>query len=144
MAILPGNVVGTGVSGAQASARTGRRGPRVRDCMPTAGAAQPTSGQASGTLQVKRTTPLLMVCLAVREGSVNVRTPSGHRSNYNAAMNNEAEPIIVVTTGGTIDKVYFDALSAFQVGEPAVARLLHIAHATQPFRVVELLRKDSL
>jgi L-asparaginase len=59
-------------------------------------------------------------------------------------MNNEAEPIVVVTTGGTIDKVYFDALSAFQVGEPAVARLLHIAHATHPFRVVELLRKDSL
>jgi L-asparaginase len=59
-------------------------------------------------------------------------------------MNNESEAIVVVTTGGTIDKVYFDALSTFQVGEPAVSRLLHIAHAEHPFRVVELLRKDSL
>lgn len=61
-------------------------------------------------------------------------------------MNASAQPeaIAVVTTGGTIDKVYFDALSTFQVGEPAVARLLHIAHVAHPFRVVELLRKDSL
>ncbi len=54
------------------------------------------------------------------------------------------EKVLVITTGGTIDKVYFDALSAFQVGEPAVTRLLHMAHVTQPFEVQELLRKDSL
>ncbi|MGH8178523.1 MAG: asparaginase domain-containing protein [Steroidobacter sp.] len=59
-------------------------------------------------------------------------------------MNNGPEPIAVVTTGGTIDKIYFDALSTFKVGEPAVARLLHIAHVAHPFRVDELLRKDSL
>lgn len=59
-------------------------------------------------------------------------------------MSDASEPIAVVTTGGTIDKVYFDALSTFQVGEPAVARLLHIAHVAHPLRVVELLRKDSL
>jgi L-asparaginase len=40
--------------------------------------------------------------------------------------------------------VYFDALSAFQVGEPTVLRLLHTAQATLPFQVIELLRKDSL
>ena len=59
-------------------------------------------------------------------------------------MNHECEPIVVITTGGTIDKVYFDALSTFQVGEPAVTRLLHAAHVAHPFRVIELLRKDSL
>ena len=59
-------------------------------------------------------------------------------------MNNAAESIVVITTGGTIDKVYFDALSEFQVGEPAVARLHHNARVAAPFRVVELLRKDSL
>jgi L-asparaginase len=59
-------------------------------------------------------------------------------------MNNEPEPIVVITTGGTIDKVYFDALSTFQVGEPAVTRLLHAAHVAHPFQVIELLRKDSL
>ena len=59
-------------------------------------------------------------------------------------MNKDPEPIIVLTTGGTIDKVYFDALNTFQVGEPAVSRLLHVAHVAHAFQVVELFRKDSL
>jgi L-asparaginase len=54
------------------------------------------------------------------------------------------EPIAVVTTGGTIDKAYFDALSAYHVGDTVVAKLLSIAQVTQPYTVVELLRKDSL
>jgi L-asparaginase len=54
------------------------------------------------------------------------------------------EPIVVVTTGGTIDKAYFDALSQYQVGETVVDRLLHIGQVTHPYRVVEALRKDSL
>jgi L-asparaginase len=58
-------------------------------------------------------------------------------------MSND-EPIIVFTTGGTIDKVYFDRLSDFQVGDSAVERLLHIGGVTHPFRIVEVLRKDSL
>jgi len=53
-------------------------------------------------------------------------------------------PIVVITTGGTIDKAYFDALSAYKIGEPMVKRMLEIANVTQAFRVVELLRKDSL
>jgi L-asparaginase len=52
--------------------------------------------------------------------------------------------ILVVTTGGTIDKQYFDALSEYQVSESMVATLLRTARVTQPFRVVELMRKDSL
>jgi L-asparaginase len=54
------------------------------------------------------------------------------------------EPIFIVTTGGTIDKAYFDALSTYQVGEPVVSRLLGVARVEHPFRIVELLRKDSL
>lgn len=54
------------------------------------------------------------------------------------------EPIAVVTTGGTIDKAYFDALSAYHVGDTVVAKLLSIAQVTLPCRIVELLRKDSL
>jgi L-asparaginase len=54
------------------------------------------------------------------------------------------EPIAIVTTGGTIDKAYFDSLSTYQVGETMVASLLRVARVTHPFRVVELLRKDSL
>jgi L-asparaginase len=52
--------------------------------------------------------------------------------------------ILVVTTGGTIDKVYFDALSNFEVGASMVGELLREAHVDAPFRIIELLRKDSL
>ena len=53
-------------------------------------------------------------------------------------------PIVVLTTGGTIDKTYFDALSKYQVGESVVLKLLEIGRVTYPFRIVEALRKDSL
>jgi len=54
------------------------------------------------------------------------------------------EAIVFVTTGGTIDKAYFDALSEYQVGETMVAQLLKIGRVAYPWRIVELLRKDSL
>jgi L-asparaginase len=53
-------------------------------------------------------------------------------------------PILLLTTGGTIDKIYFDALSDYQVGETVVARLLEIGRVQHPFRVEEVTRKDSL
>ena len=55
-----------------------------------------------------------------------------------------SDPIILLTTGGTIDKLYFDALSEFQIGDTIIARLLELARVTYPFEVRELLRKDSL
>ncbi|MDE2403520.1 MAG: asparaginase [Sphingomonadales bacterium] len=54
------------------------------------------------------------------------------------------DPILVLTTGGTIDKSYFDDLSTYQVGETQVGRLLALARVQHPFEVRELLRKDSL
>ena len=59
-------------------------------------------------------------------------------------MTNTPEPILVLTTGGTIDKAYFDELSTYQVGETQVARLLDLARVACPVRVLPLLRKDSL
>ncbi len=53
-------------------------------------------------------------------------------------------PILLLTTGGTIDKVYFDALSDYQVGETMVGKLLQVARVKRPFRVEEVARKDSL
>ena len=50
----------------------------------------------------------------------------------------------VVTTGGTIDKIYFDRLSDFEVGEPQVGALLEQANVTFSWSVTPLLRKDSL
>ena len=55
-----------------------------------------------------------------------------------------SHPILVVNTGGTIDKVYFDARSDFEVGASMVGELLREAHVDAPYRIVELLRKDSL
>lgn len=54
------------------------------------------------------------------------------------------QAVLVVTTGGTIDKVYFDALSEFEVGQSVVGDLLRQAHVTAPFEIVEAMRKDSL
>jgi L-asparaginase len=52
--------------------------------------------------------------------------------------------IILLTTGGTIDKQYFDALSEYRITDTMVARLLEIARVTLPFEIVEVARKDSL
>ncbi|GAB3731478.1 asparaginase domain-containing protein [Luteimonas pelagia] len=52
--------------------------------------------------------------------------------------------LCVVTTGGTIDKVYFDDKSDFQVGEPQIGRILEELGVAFRFTVVPILRKDSL
>ena len=52
--------------------------------------------------------------------------------------------IKIFTTGGTIDKIYFDANSEFQVGEPQIAEVLTEANVTFAFEVESVLRKDSL
>ena len=52
--------------------------------------------------------------------------------------------ILVLTTGGTIDKVYFDASSDYEVGEPTVPHVFREAGVTIPWRLESLFRKDSL
>lgn len=54
------------------------------------------------------------------------------------------QAILVLTTGGTIDKNYFDALSEYQITDSGIPALLKEARVALPFRVVELMRKDSL
>ena len=54
------------------------------------------------------------------------------------------EDLLIVTTGGTIDKVYFDAKSDYQVGEPQIGRILGELGVAFRFHVIPLLRKDSL
>lgn len=54
------------------------------------------------------------------------------------------DKITVLTTGGTIDKIYFDASSQFEVGETIVEHMLHQAAVQLPFEVIEVMRKDSL
>lgn len=52
--------------------------------------------------------------------------------------------IQIFTTGGTIDKVYFDARSEYEVGEPTILGILRACGVTADFRVETLIRKDSL
>ncbi len=52
--------------------------------------------------------------------------------------------IVFLTVGGTIDKVYFDAMSRFEVGETVVGKILREAGVTFEFEVIPLMRKDSL
>ena len=54
------------------------------------------------------------------------------------------EELLIVTTGGTIDKVYFDDKSDFQVGEPQIGRILEELGVAFRFRVIPIIRKDSL
>jgi len=52
--------------------------------------------------------------------------------------------VTVITTGGTIDKVYFDALSHYEVGTPVVTGMLTEAGVEVPYTVQSLMQKDSL
>lgn len=49
-----------------------------------------------------------------------------------------------VTTGGTIDKIYFDALSQFEVGDSQVRHILTEGLVGFDYDIVSLLQKDSL
>ena len=49
-----------------------------------------------------------------------------------------------VTTGGTIDKIYFDDLSQYEVGESQIQHILHEGLVAFDYEVVPLLHKDSL
>lgn len=50
----------------------------------------------------------------------------------------------IFTTGGTIDKVYFDAKSSFEVGDPQIVEVLREANLCIDYRVTQIMRKDSL
>jgi L-asparaginase len=52
--------------------------------------------------------------------------------------------IHILTTGGTIDKFYFDAKDTFSVGEPQIGELLREANVSVEFDVRALMHKDSL
>ena len=49
-----------------------------------------------------------------------------------------------LAVGGTIDKVYFDRLSAYKVGEPGISEILSDANVSFVYECESILRKDSL
>ena len=52
--------------------------------------------------------------------------------------------ISILTTGGTIDKVYFDAKSEFEIGDSMLPELLAEANIHDGYSLREVMRKDSL
>ena len=52
--------------------------------------------------------------------------------------------LLIITTGGTIDKIYFDDKSDYQIGESQISQILHAMHVAFDFEVTALMRKDSL
>jgi L-asparaginase len=54
------------------------------------------------------------------------------------------QQLTIVTTGGTIDKVYFDDKSDYQIGSPQIGDILTQLGVAFRFDVIPILRKDSL
>jgi L-asparaginase len=52
--------------------------------------------------------------------------------------------IKIFTVGGTIDKVYFDRKSTYEVGEPKIGEILQEANVNLAYEISSLLHKDSL
>lgn len=50
----------------------------------------------------------------------------------------------IFTTGGTIDKIYYDDQSDYQIGEPEISRILRAMNVAFDWEVQALMRKDSL
>lgn len=59
-------------------------------------------------------------------------------------MNDTSEIIRIFTVGGTIDKIYFDAKSSYEVGPPNIGEILGGLKLNPRFDVTPLMQKDSL
>src|SRR5205814_1613669 len=84
-----------------------------------------------------------------------IRCGRGATATFPGAGQNRIEPAArllqsstmrmrVIATGGTIDKVYFDAASTYDVGDPQVGPLFKEANVTFDYTVESVLQKDSL
>lgn len=52
--------------------------------------------------------------------------------------------IKILSTGGTIDKVYFDAMSTYQVGPPNISAVFDELKLGFSYTIESLMKKDSL
>jgi len=54
------------------------------------------------------------------------------------------KPIQFFCAGGTIDKIYFDAKSDYQIGDPAITKMLDEMPVHFEYQIASVLKKDSL
>lgn len=52
--------------------------------------------------------------------------------------------IKIYTVGGTIDKIYFDHKSTYEVGKPKIGEILKEANVNLEYEISSILHKDSL
>ena len=52
--------------------------------------------------------------------------------------------ITILTTGGTFDKIYFDANSDYKIGDTCVSSILEEGNVTSDYEILSILKKDSL
>jgi L-asparaginase len=52
--------------------------------------------------------------------------------------------LLIIATGGTIDKIYFDDKSDYQVGDPQIGETLRLMNVAFEIELNALMRKDSL
>ncbi len=55
-----------------------------------------------------------------------------------------AKKIFILTTGGTFDKVYYDKLSTYKIGEPQIEWILAQANPRIDIEIQSVIKKDSL
>jgi L-asparaginase len=66
------------------------------------------------------------------------------RAGCAAADRKGVVKIKIFAVGGTIDKIYFDPLSQYQVGSPNAQEILDALPIAFEYEIESLLRKDSL
>lgn len=52
--------------------------------------------------------------------------------------------IKILTTGGTIDKIYFDATSEYEIGDPTIPHIFSEVGVHAEYELESVMRKDSL
>jgi L-asparaginase len=52
--------------------------------------------------------------------------------------------ITILSTGGTFDKIYYDALSEFSIGDPMAESILIEGNVDVSYEIQSILKKDSL
>lgn len=52
--------------------------------------------------------------------------------------------IHILTTGGTIDKIYFDATSEYEIGDPTIPHIFNEVGVHAEYTLESVMRKDSL
>src|SRR5690606_32456211 len=86
-------------------------------------------------------------CLGCRRRGRGDGRPRRRQETYNPASHASRpamDQLCIVTTVGTIDKIYFDDKSHYQIGEPQTGRRLDALRVAFAYRVVPSLRKDRL